>query len=384
MERIDGIYVGKYIWASSYENGKFLDSIISLEMLEKCSCEYITSDIDSVEGKSRREIALAYYAYSIISRSRRKQTRVFEIICDGCSAELLVLEGFEQKETTVLLRQNEKMSGDETERFLASKYIVELFVDEYPDNSKLREAYNAIQDYELSTLSGVDNTDNSRTDEILKHIYAQIDLDKDTMNIELFGKRIVVGKEQYISNVSDEMVDVYVPIIQKLVGRISNNFEKDDIVSLYIKNLGDKEKITRHINKIAENNSVFINIDSYEGSLISRGNAYLYYLRNHVFLNRIKENIGRFSVGFDQGIVALELERGEIDFIDKNDFTDSYEFKICDDETKKTYTMNLLVPFSLSGTVIRFKYSYETEGLKIDIEDRTCGESLQEVFRYKI
>ena len=86
MNHIEGIYAGKEIWASSYDNGEFTDWLISPEMVRECNSEYITSDIKYVTGQSRKEIALAYYANSIITKNGKEQNHQPEND-DSCNNE---------------------------------------------------------------------------------------------------------------------------------------------------------------------------------------------------------------------------------------------------------------------------------------------------------
>ena len=382
MDRIDGIYAGNIVWASKYDGGVFSDFIISLEIARNCNQAYITSDIDSLAGQTRIETALAYYAYSLVKKDRKKQNRIYEIICNGSTAELFVIEGFENKEADVILHQKEKMHVDESEEFLASKLLADMFLDKYPENKEIENACDAIKDYEYAVLTGDEDVNDPKVEMIINHIYDQIDFTKDIIHVELFGKSVEISKDYYINSISDDIIDAYVPKIQAFISRISNNLEKDDVLNLYIRNFSNDSRMRKRIDGIAEENLIRIEIEAYTGKFISRGNAYLYYLRNHIQTNRIKENLGRFNLLLNKNYVNLNMEQGSAEFICDTDFEDRYRFRVYDSETKKTIPFELAVPFSMSGSRITAAYSYEPNGLKIELRDINSGETCQEIFEY--
>ncbi len=380
MSRINGIYAGNYIWASAFENNEFSDWIISSELPDGFNCEYITSDIASIQGKSSREKALAYYSYSLLTKIRNQQTHVFEIICDGYTAELFVYDGFEQKNANLLVHQKANMSGDESAVFLSSKFILEQFIDQYPENEAVRKAYGSLLDYEESVLYEED--DNPETLKLMNCIYSQIDLTAEDFVIELYGYRIQVKRDDYSNAVCEDVLDAYLPNIQTFVERINNNFNKEDILYLYIKNFARDGRLKNRVDKISEDNCIHIEIEPYEDRMISRGNAYLYYLQNQVLLDRIKENIGKFYISFEKNWKVLNTEHGELEFICDRDFDDRYRFEVSVPKSQRNITVDFFVPFSMNGSTIIIRYSYEAEGLHIVIEDKNSGERLQEIIRY--
>ena len=66
MYQLGGVYAGKHIWASSFNEGKFDDQEISCESVQNYAQDFVTSDRESIKGKSQKEMALAYYAYKYI------------------------------------------------------------------------------------------------------------------------------------------------------------------------------------------------------------------------------------------------------------------------------------------------------------------------------
>ena len=150
--------------------------------------------------------------------------------------------------------------------------------------------------------------------------YNQINFFDETAVIELFGCRFELAKHQYLNEIAELIAEIYLPVIQKLLERVNNNFEKNDIVYLYINNISEYMGLQTELEKIAKNNCIVIKVDNYSDRYIARGNAYLYYLRNYLLQNRIKENIDRFCVLFEKQQINLEREKDIILFQSKSDF----------------------------------------------------------------
>ena len=380
MEHIDGIYAGDIIWGSSYRDGEFIDQRLTLEIANRGDGDYITSDNLSVAGNVQREIALAYYAYYLNSLNRNNKKRIYEIFCDGCCVELDVFEDFEQKNIHKLLHQKEALAREETEKYLAAKYVVSILKDYSSQKDAIIRTYKQLEEYEY----GTEDTNNSEVEKLINCIYYQIDFKDDVSRVDLFGESIEIKREHYLQCLSEDIADAYVPLIQEMLDHISNNLNNDDTIYLYIRNFSTNSIIKEKIEKLARDHCVEIELLPYKRRFIARGNAYAYYLRTYVLKKRVKENIGRFSVSFENMSINLNLEKGSVDFTSCSDFDDSYCYLVYDEEEKINMPVDLLVPFSISGSIIRLEYSYEGDGLRILIEDQTSGESIQKSFNYSV
>lgn len=383
MYQIGGVYAGKHIWASSFNEGRFEDQEISYESVQKYGQDFVTSDRESITGRSQKEMALAYYAYKHIKSSRKSQEKVFEILCDDEKVDLFVFDRFDQRYVNKVLHQREYLAADETEKILAAKYIIQLLVDEYPDSEDLENAQDELEEFEYDLINGATSKDFTSTEELIDNIYEQIDFKDNTARIELFGYRCEVKKEWYSEQVSEELLENYLSLIQILLGHINNNFEIGDMVFVYFENELYSHNAKYHLDQIAKNNCIEIIVEKYSEKFVSRGNAYYCYLVNYIQFNRIKKNVGHYSVVFEGVQKDLQIETDRFLFMSKSDFNETYSFRIINHITDSFCDIEMLVPFSLSGTALEFEYTYDAVGLKVKIKDCSSEEVHTETIHYK-
>ena len=82
------------------------------------------------------------------------------------------------------------------------------------------------------------------------------------------------------------------------------------------------------------------------------------------------------------GREAITFENGKISLTNQNDFSNCYSVQIKDLVNSSTNLIKMYVPFSTSGTLIEFTYSYEAAGLYISIKDCKCEEEHTETIKY--
>ena len=382
MEQVGGMFAGRDIWVSSFNNGEYFDKQITLDNIQICGQDYITSEIEGVKGKSKKEVALAYYAFSQQNAVRNSQKRIFEIICGLDSVDIYVFDGFGHKNVNEILHQSEKIEIEDSERFITAKAVVEMLVGLFPLNEEIVVFSEQVKEYEYLLLSGEEEGKNSEINNLIDKIYSQINFVDEIAVVELFDCSFELTKQQYLNEIVELIAEIYLPLIQKLLERVNNNFEKNDIVYLYIRNISEHVGLRTEIEKIAKNNCIVIEVDNYSDRYIARGNAYLYYLRNYLLQNKIKENIDRFYVLFEKQQVNLGREKDRILFRSKSDFGDCYAFAIIDKESMRSIEVDLDVPFAISNTQLQFSYAYESEGLEIEISDIKTGEKVKTTLKY--
>ena len=383
MYQIGGVYAGKHIWASSFYEGGFDDQEISIESVQNYGQDFVTSDRESIQGNSQKEMALAYYAYKHIKSNRKNQEKVFEILCDDEKVDLFVFDRFDQRYVNKVLHQTEYLAADETEKILAAKYIIQLLVDEYPDSEDLENAQEELEEYEYDLINGTTSKDFSSIKALIESIYNQIAFTDNTAHIKLLGYQCEVKKEWYSEQVSEDLIDSYLSLIRRLLNRINNNFEMDDWVFVYSKNILDTPNAKYRLDQIAKENCIEIIVEKYSEKFVSRGNAYYCYLVNYIQFNRIKKNVGHYSALFEGVQKDLQFETDRLLFTSKNDFNENYSFRIINHITDSFCDIEMLVPFSLSGTVLELEYAYDAVGLIVKIKDCSSEEVHTETIHYK-
>ena len=144
----------------------------------------------------------------------------------------------------------------------------------------------------------------------------------------------------------------------------------------------NNKMIERQINEIAQDMFITIKVEPFAEELVSRGNAFRNYLVNHIQRDRIQKHIGSYAVEFDGYYSELDYENGKISLTNQNDFSNCYSVQIKDLVNSSTNLIKMYVPFSTSGTLIEFTYSYEAAGLYISIKDCKCEEEHTETIKY--
>lgn len=382
MDHSIGVYVGKRIWISTYNGNVFCDREGSHEAIENISEKYVTSDKDPAICSAKKETALAYYAYSHINKARIGQKRVYEIICGNDKAEMFVYEGFEGETSKEVLHQTEQLDQEESEKIIVAKRVLGLFINEFPEDKELELAQEKVKEYVEDLISGEMCSDHESVMSLIDNIYNQIDFMGDTAHVELNGNRCSIKKSWYTEGISREVADSYIPVIRKLVGQINNNLEKNDIFYVFIGRSMNNKMIERQINEIAQDMFITIKVEPFAGELVSRGNAFRNYLVNHIQRDRIQKHIGSYAVEFDGYYSELDYENGKISLTNQNDFSNCYSVQIKDLVNSSTNLIKMYVPFSTSGTLIEFTYSYEAAGLYISIKDCKCEEEHTETIKY--
>jgi len=382
MDHSSGVYIGKQVWISTYDGYVFRDREVNLEEINRKTEKFITSDKDSVIGNVNKETALTYYAYSFISRVRVSQKRVYRIICGDDKAEMYIYEGFERETPIEMLHQTEHLEKEESERLITAKHILDLFISEFPNHRELESAQEKVQEYEEDLYNGGMTCNHESVKKLIDAIHDQIEFVGNIAYVELFGNRIEIQKTWYTEEISKELADSYRIIIRKLIGQISNNLEKDDIVSVFLDRSLSNRIMERYLGELARDMYISIKTEPYFEAMVSRGNAYYNYIVNHKLRDRIQRNIGLYSVEYDDFRSELSSKEGKISFINKNDFNNCHIIRIKDIKNSSISKIEMYVPFSISGTIIEFTYSYEAAGLNINIRDCNCEEVYTETIKY--